>query len=91
MLHASPRRTERELGLHDGCRHRQSRDEKDEQKYTVMRLARLEQASFGTGIRRASHCATTPLRLYLDSWDGSLLGRYGTGVGLGALARAYKC
>lgn len=56
-----------------------------------LRLARLEQASFGTGIRRASHCATTPLRLCLDSWDGSLLGRYGTGVGLGALARAYKC
>lgn len=44
-----------------------------------MRLARVEQAAFGTGIRRANHCATTPLDFCLFSGNSGLSGRNGPG------------
>lgn len=44
-----------------------------------MRLARVEQAAFGTGIRRANHCATTPLDFCLFSGNSGLSGRNGSG------------
>lgn len=48
-------------------------------KNAIMRLARVERAAFGTGIRRASHCATTPLEVCLQSGGSSLSGRNDTG------------
>lgn len=44
-----------------------------------MRLARVEQAAFGTGIRRASHCATTPLDFCMFSGTSGL--SWGNGPG----------
>lgn len=47
-------------------------------KNAIMRLARVERAAFGTGNRRASHCATTPLEVCLQSEGSSLSGRKGS-------------
>ena len=72
-------------------RRRQSGRTKDEQKYVVMRLARLEQASFGTGIRRASHCATTPTGImFAFCGRQSIRKTWHFGASLGVVVRGYK-
>lgn len=64
-----------------GRRYQQSRPDRQKggQKGAIMRLARVEQAAFGTGIRRASHCATTPLAPLSAFWGQQSIRSCGIG------------
>lgn len=66
MLHSSTCRIRQESGLNGALF--AATDKVDGQKMSknaIMRLARVERAAFGTGNRCASHCATTPLEIWL--------------------------
>lgn len=55
-----------------------------------MRLARVEQAAFGTGNRRASHCATTPVDLACVLERAVHQGERALGVRLEMVVMAYN-